>query len=417
VDGRGGGGLELSLDSQLAAIDGTRVMLADSRRRPIWTLPEASNPPKDGSHVFLCLDAVVQESLQNAVAEAVRQYGAKWGAGVVVDPMTGEVLAMSSVPSFDPGDYQRVPAEARTDRTISLPYEPGSALKPVYAAAAVDAGLVSYQTQIFCENGTYAATKGGRISDHGQHYGHLTVEDVVVFSSNIGMAKIGEKLGNRAMFGIAGRFGLGIRSGIELPGESPGIVRPLARWDGYSLRRVPFGQEISVTALQMAMAFSALANGGQLMQPRLVDHICGADGRVVWQSYPKAIRQVVKPTTAAQTLAVLQQVVERGTGKACKLDRWTSFGKTGTAQIPGRKGYIDGAFAGTFVGGAPARQPRVLCVISIYWPDKAKGYYGAKVAAPAVKKVLEQTLTYLNVPPDKSGEGWTASTGYAAAPR
>ena len=414
-DGRGGGGLELSMDGHLAAADGRRVMLADAFRRPIWPVPESSRPPRDGHNVFLCLDAVIQEYLQAAVAESVQSFDAKWGTGVVVDPSTGEILAMCSLPSFNPRRFNHTGAARRTNRAVCVPYEPGSAFKPIVAAAAVDAGLVTYQSQIFCENGVYHAHRGGRISDHGQHYGYLTAEDVVVHSSNIGMAKIGEKLGNRGQHEVVRRFGFGAKTGLRLPGESAGIIRPLRKWDGYSMRRVPFGQEISVTALQLAMAFSALANGGVLMQPRLVDHVRNAEGQVVWRSRPRVLRRVLKPSVAAQTLAVLQEVVERGTGKRCRLTRWTSFGKTGTAQIPGPGGYVDGAYVGTFVGGAPAGEPRALCLISVYWPDRSKGYYGAKVAAPYVKEVLERTLTYLNVPADRPGVDWPGSMGLAAA--
>jgi len=400
-DGQGGGGVELALDKRLSAIEGRRVMLADAGRRPIWPLAAESRPPSDGSNVFLTIDTLIQESLDIAVNEAAAKYGAKWATGVVMDPRTGDVLAMSSSPGFDPAQFSQTSADNCTNRAVSLPFEPGSALKPVFAAAAVDAGVVNFQTVLFCENGEYFAAKGGRISDHGSRYGDLTVEDIVVHSSNIGMAKVGEKLGNARQFEIAKRFGFDSTTGIELPGESAGILRPLNRWDGYSLRRVPFGQEISVTALQLTNAFCAMSNGGVLMKPRLVSHIVRQDGEVVWRSEPQAIRRVLKPSTATQILAVLEQVVERGTGKACKLSKWTCFGKTGTAQIAGRGGYVDGAFVGTFVGGAPVSNPRLVCLISVYWPDKRKGYYGAAVAAPYVKKVLEFSLTHLDVAPDK----------------
>ena len=416
-DGVGAGGLELSFDRQLTAADGRRVILADARRRPIWPVAEESRCPADGSNVFLCLDAVIQEALQQAVNESVEQFDAQWGAGVVLDPRTGDVLAMCSAPSYDPADYQHATAARRTNRAICTPYEPGSALKPIYAAAAVEAGLVGYQTQVFCENGVYHAPRGGRITDHGQQYGYLTVEDVVVFSSNIGMAKIGEKLGNRAMYETARRFGFGQKSTVGLPGESGGIVRPVRKWDGYSLRRVPFGQEISVTTLQLATAFAALTNGGLLMRPRLIDHIRNADGQVVWRNPPKVVRRVLKPSVAAQSLAALTQVVERGTGKRCKLEHWTSFGKTGTAQVPGPGGYPPGQYVGSFIGGAPASAPRVLCLVSIYRPNHRKGYYGAKVAAPFVKEVLEKSLRYLGVPPDRPGSVWPQDGNVAAASR
>jgi cell division protein FtsI/penicillin-binding protein 2 len=400
-DGQGGGGVELALEKRLSAVDGKRVMLADAGRRPIWPLAAESRPPTDGSNVFLTIDTLIQESLDAAVNEAGEKYGAKWVTGVVMDPRTGDVLAMSSSPGFDPSQFSTTSADNRANRAVSLPFEPGSAFKPIVAAAAVDAGVVNFRTVLFCENGIYHAIKGGTISDHGSHYGDLTVEDIVVHSSNIGMAKVGEKLGNKKLFEIAKLFGFDSTTGIELPGESAGILRSLSKWDGYSLRRVPFGQEISVTALQLANAFCALSNGGVLMKPRLVSHIVRPDGEVIWRSEPQAIRRVLKPSTATQILAVLEQVVERGTGKLCKLTRWSCAGKTGTAQIARHGKYPDGAFTGSFIGIAPVSNPRLVCLISVYWPDKKKGHFGATVAAPYVKKVLEFSLTHLDVAPDK----------------
>lgn len=418
LDGRAGGGLELAQDRHLASVDGRRVMLADAFRRPIWPLAEKSTQPRDGGHVFLTLDMIVQDYLQQAVTESVERFGAKWGTGVVVNPNTGEILAMCSAPNFDPNRFNRTDPPSRVNRAITVPFEPGSVAKPIFAAAAVDAGLLRYDTKIFCENGVYHAHRGGRLTDHGHHYGWLTVEDIVVKSSNIGMAKVGEKLGNKGIYEAARRFGLGQRTAVGLPGQSPGILRDLRKWDGYSLRRVPFGQEISATALQMTMAFCPLVNGGLLVAPRLVDHLTDAGGRVVWRGQTEVVRRVLSPATARQSLAVLRQVVERGTGKACRLARWTSFGKTGTGQIPGPGGYVEGAYTGSFIGGAPATGPRVLCMISIYWPEKSRGYYGGKVAAPYVRQVLERTLDYLDVQADNPAwVGRTEATGRLAGGR
>ncbi|MHC4985283.1 MAG: peptidoglycan D,D-transpeptidase FtsI family protein [Planctomycetota bacterium] len=308
---------------------------------------------------------------------------------------------MTSAPSFSPAEYGAEPSEHRTNRAISTPFEPGSVAKPLFAAAAVDTGELDYDSLIDCEGGVYHARRGGRISDHGSSYGRISLADVVVYSSNIGMAKVGEHLGNGRLYAAARRFGFGTRTDVGLPGESGGIVRPADVWDGYSMRRVPFGQEISVTPLQLAMGFSALANGGLLLKPMLVDHVRDSAGNVVWRQEPTVVRRVLSPRAAADTLEVLRQVVERGTGKACQLDGWSSFGKTGTAQIPGRGGYVDGAYTGTFIGGGPVGAPRAICLISIYWPDRAKGYYGSTVAAPYVRRVLQRTLSYLGVPQDE----------------
>jgi cell division protein FtsI (penicillin-binding protein 3) len=280
-------------------------------------------------------------------------------------------------------------------------------LKPLFAAAAVQRGVVSWASRIDCENGVYRAHRGGRISDHGHSYDALCLRDVVIRSSNIGMAKIGEMLGNDRLYRIARQFGFGEPTGVELPAESPGILRDLHKWDGYSLRRVPFGQEISVTTLQLAMAFSSLANGGILHRPRLIHHIAGPDGKKRHLPVGPS-RRVLSRRVAAEALDVLRGVVEdeHGTGRRCRLDRWTSFGKTGTAQVPDRHGYNDRDYMGSFVGGAPAERPAVLCVISIYKPDRTLGYYGGTVAAPYVGQVLAQSLEYLDVRPDRPREAW-----------
>ena len=412
LDGRPGGGLELALNKHLAARDGRRVVLSDACRRAIWPVADESLQPQDGRNVYLTLDASIQGFLSAAVAEAVEKFHCDktWGVGVVVEPSTGKILAMCSVPSFDPNRFNTAEPDTRTNRAITTPYEPGSVFKPLIAAAAVQAGAATWETQLFCENGMYRARKGGRISDHGHRYGYLTLTDIVVYSSNIGMAKVGEKLGNTRLHAIVGRYGFGQATDIRLPGESPGQVRPLRRWDGYSLRRVPFGQEISVSALQLTMAFCALANGGELVRPRLVDKVTDARHNVLWRSRRQVVRRVLSPTVSRQAVAVMQQVVQRGTGKACQMTHWTSFGKTGTAQVSGRDQdgrfrYLDGEYVGSFVGGAPIKNPRVICLISIYRPDSAKGYYGSKVAAPYVRQVLAQTLAYLKVPPDKPAWG------------
>ncbi len=400
-DNVAGGGLELSQDKHLAPVNGVQVAVADVRRRPLWPVAGKSVMPSDGNNVFLCLDAVIQGYLQRAVAESVELFDAKWATGVVVDPNTGQILAMSSAPTFDPNIYNRSQPNQQVNRAISVPYEPGSVAKPLFAAWAVNAGVMTYRTRIFCENGSYYSRGGGRLGDH-KSYGNLTLREVVVYSSNIGMAKVGEALGNRRLWAAAKRFGLGEKSGIWLPGESRGAVRPLRRWNGYSMRRVPFGHEISTTALQLAMAFSSLANGGLLLKPRIVDHIRGPAGEITWRSRREVVRRVLSPSVAAESLGVLRDVVEGGTGKACRMARWTSFGKTGTAEIGGPGGYIEGAYTASFVGGAPASSPKVICLISVYWPDKSRGYYGGTVAAPRVKRVLEQTLWYLGVPPDRA---------------
>ncbi len=404
IDGQPGGGLELTLDKHLAATDGKRVILADARRRPIWPLVADSKPAVDGGHVMLTIDAVIQGYLQQAVASSVEKFDAEWGTGIVIDPQSGEILAMCSAPTFNPNNYNTANPAHFANRAINSPFEAGSVLKPIFAAAAVQTGRVTYDTEIHCEDGVRSARGHGRISDHGKSYGLMSLTDVIVNSSNIGMSKIGDVLGNRLLYQITRSFGFGRPTGISLPAEEPGQVRPLAKWDGYSTWRVPFGQEVSVTPIQLIMSYGAFANGGLLLKPKLIESLTDSSGNVVQRNPRRVVRRVLTREVADESLDVLAQVVQRGTGRACRLSRWTSFGKSGTAQIPGPGGYPPGRYAGTFIAGAPAKNPRVLCLISIYLPDPEKGYYGAVVAAPYVKQVLERTLTHLDVPTDSPGE-------------
>ncbi|MCY2929149.1 MAG: penicillin-binding protein 2 [Planctomycetota bacterium] len=402
-DGNGGAGVEQTFQKILAAENGVQVMSSDSRRRATGLIAEDCRPPRDGSSVFLTIDERIQKTLETALAEAVETHKAMWATGVVVDPHNGDVLAMSSTPTFDPNTYQSAEIAHFANRAISMPFEPGSVAKGLFAALAVEAGVVNWDTKFVCE-GTYSAPGGGRVGCHGHAHGTLTVAECVIYSCNVGMAKIGEKMGNRKLYDGAAAFGLGQRTGIPLPGESPGQMRPLKRWDGYSTRRIPFGQEISTTALQLVMAYSALANGGELLEPRLIDCVqdpAGQPDRRPRQTLP---RRVISPKLSTQALKVLQQVVENehSTGTACRLSKWTSWGKTGTAQVsatPPAKGYIEGAYTGSFLGGAPVENPRAICLISVYRPSK--GHFGAEVAAPYVKKVLEEAMVRLRVPPDK----------------
>lgn len=396
-----GGGIHSALARAIQAQAGKRIVRGDAGRRPIWGAFELSERPIDGCNVYTSIDVNIQQALEESLAEAAEAASAKWATGVVINPWTGDVLAMASVPTFDPNHFSDTPSEHMQNRAITMPYEPGSALKTMFAASAVEKGLMTYQTHIDCENGTYYAHRGGRITDHGNQYGSIPLWRVIVKSSNIGMAKVGERFGARGLYETAREWGFGEETGIGLPGESPGILRDLDMWDGYSVRRVPFGQEISTTALQVAMAYGAVANGGILMKPRLAMRITDPQGRELWASQPTAVRRVLSPAVAAETLDVLADVVEKGTGKNARMDRWVAWGKTGTAQIAGPGGYVDGAYTGTWVGGAPKSRPAAVCLISIYWPDRHKKYYGGTVAAPYVKDVLEKTLTYLHVMPDR----------------
>ncbi len=404
IDGVAGDGVELQADRWLSAREGIKILRGDAARRGRYAYLEHYLPPEDGKHVVLTLDVVIQGFLEQALAETAEHYAAQAAWGVVMDPNTGEILALGSVPSFDPNRYSQATPEQRRNRALVDPYEPGSCFKPFIAVGAVQLQKATLASSFFCHYGLYRAYRGGTIRDFpGTRYGEIPLSEIVIKSSNIGMAKVGELLGNRLLYQIAEAFGFGQRTNLDLPGEDPGRLVPVRRWSSYATRRMPFGQgPIMVTALQIAAAFSAIANGGELLQPHIIERVLDAEGKVVFQARRQRVRRVLTREVSRQFIdEVLVNVVERGTGRSCRLNCWKVLGKTGTAQIGGPQGYEEHAYTATFVGAAPARHPAAVCVISVYRPEYSRGYTGGKVAAPAVKDVLEKTLTYLDVPPDR----------------
>ena len=404
IDGQAGGGIELQADRWLAGRDGKKVIHCDAARRGRYANVVEYRPPVDGKNVILTLDVSIQGFLEDALCETADRFGAEAAMGVVMDPNTGAILAIASAPSFDPNQYRTTPPARRRNRAVTDPYEPGSVFKPFIAAGAVQMGKASLGTTFYCHHGLYRAHRGGTIRDFpGTSLGRTPLSEIVIKSSNIGMAKLGERLGNEPLCRIASAFGFGRRSGVDLPGECPGRLVHPRRWTGYATRRMPFGQgPVMVTTVQLANAFSAIANGGELLRPRLIDRVIDADGKVLFENRRHRIRRVLSVEVARRFIdEVLVNVVERGTGKRCRLERWSVFGKTGTAQIGGPDGYEEHAYTATFMAGAPASAPAVVCVISIYRPEYGRGYTGGKVAAPCVRGVLEKTLPYLDVPPDK----------------
>jgi cell division protein FtsI/penicillin-binding protein 2 len=402
-DGRGLEGVELRYDAHLRSRDGRRVSIYDarSRRRPIWSRLDRGSRPQDGGDVVLTLDAVVQSFLEDQIAETVTKFEAESGVGVVMSPITGDILAMGQYPTFDPNRYAASPPEARRNRVIGDALEPGSTFKPYVASGALANGFVSPGERIFCHLGQHYF--GGRLIHDSSPRGELTFEEILSKSSNIGMAIIGQRMGNQTIHRTVRSFGFGSPTGVDLPGEASGLVAPLARWTSYSTTSVPFGQEIAVTAIQLATGLCAIVNGGTLLKPRVTKALLGPDGELL-ESFdgPQVIRRVMPPDVADyMAQKVLLGVVKNGGGKTAALSDWQVLGKTGTAQIAyaDRPGYEPEAYMSSFIGAAPAENPQVVVVVMIRKPNPKLGYYGSKVAAPAVGRILEKTLSYLGVPP------------------
>jgi cell division protein FtsI/penicillin-binding protein 2 len=328
---------------------------------------------------------------------------------------------MVSLPDFDPAEARHTDPKRFYNRALTDQFEPGSIIKPIVMAIALDTGAVSRNTTIFCENGNYWGRGFGRIGEYRQGFGHLTVREILVNSSNIGMAKVGQRLGPARLYEGLTLFGFGRSVGIRLPGEAEGQLWPTSEWTGYSVTRIPFGQEISVTALQMLRAFCMLASGGRLVQPHLVKAMVAADGTMKdMRPSPLRVGYVIKRDVAEWVVrTALTGVVNEGTGKRANLEQWQVFGKTGTAQIakPDGRGYEHRAYIASFVCGAPAEDPRVVVLVSLRRPNVSlgKGYTGGTVAAPVAAAILKKTLQYLEVPPRPQPTIAADSTGVSVA--
>ena len=358
--------------------------------------------PVEGSRVELTIDADIQAATERELAAGVAAAGAASGTAVVLDPHTGEVLALANVPTYNPNNPGSGTDQGKSDRfrnrAISDPYEPGSTFKAMLAAAAFQENATRPSEMFDCENGSY---RFGDAVVHDSHpHGMLSFAQVIQYSSNIGAAKVGDRLGKDRLYKYIRAFGFGARTGIELPDETRGLLRPVSTWARIDVATHSYGQGMSVTPLQMASAFGALANGGALMQPFAVRRVVSASGDVLVENQPHMVAQVVSAEAAATTTALLQRVVEAegGTGTRARLDDFPVAGKTGTAQKvdPKTHRYSDKIIA-SFAGYVPADDPRLVIVVVIDEPTAAR--FGGIVAAPIFRTIAEATLPMVGVYP------------------
>jgi cell division protein FtsI/penicillin-binding protein 2 len=407
-DNRGLSGIELEYDEKLRGSAGQNIFFADARRRPIQ-LRQQSSVLTDGVGIILTIDSAIQQFTRAELLKQYESFEAEAATAIVASAKTGAILAMVSLPDFDPGDIGSADPETLRNRVITDQFEPGSMIKPIVVAIAIDSGVIRKDDKIFCENGNYYGTGFGRINEYRNHrYGNLSVREVLIKSSNIGMAKIGQKMGRDKLYNGLKHFGFADTTGVELPGEVGGLLRPTYNWTGYSVTRIPYGYEINVTAMQMLRAFCILASGGRAVQPYLVKAIVDSKGEIInlRQSAPD-VGYIIKPEVAKWIVndclvGVVNERDNGGTGWRAKLDKWQVFGKTGTANIAkvGVKGYEDNSNLASFIAGAPAEDPAVVVLVSIRKPNGrlGKGDSGGVVASPVVGRILEKTLNYLRVP-------------------
>lgn len=408
-DGSGIEGIELSLDGHLRGTDGVRETIRDARRRALLQAAEAPTPPADGGHVVLTIDSEIQRIVEEALAEQVGAFEAQSGLAIVMDVAGGQILAMANHPTFDLNhpitdavSGEPVSVDTRRNRAITDPIEPGSTIKLLIASGALDGGYVNLEEKIDCNNGRPFRFPGRTLTD-SHACGVINLTDIITHSSNIGMGKIAMRMGAPALHDTLTRFGLGAESGIELPGEGRGVLRPVRQWSKLTPTSVAIGYEVSMTPLQLVNAYAGSLNDGVQLRPKLVKAILAADGRLV-SSFddPEPVRRVSSIDTARyMSREALVSVVERGNVRTALDGPYRVLGKTGTARLlrADRSGYETGAYLSLFVGAAPVFDPQVVTVVMIRRPNARLGYYGAKVAAPVAGKILAQTLAYLGVEP------------------
>lgn len=412
IDGEGRGGVEQSLNHLIQGQPGRRRLVRDALGRIVEVNFDPANEPRRFDAVALTIDLPIQMVVERELDAVMKEWQPQAASAIVLDPRSGELLAMASRPTYSPSDLGKIPLEAWKNQAINVVYEPGSTLKPMIVAWGLQRGLIQRDDKYNCENGKWQM--GGRLLHDHHPYGVLSLADVLVKSSNIGMAKIGTKMTNAELFRATLIFGFGRPTGVDLPGEVSGIVRPLDQWNSYSTGSVPMGQEIAVTPMQLITAHASLANGGRLITPQILKGVRGQgddDNSPFYASAdepglsvpPRLVTRTIEDKIARWVIEEpMLAVVERGTGQRAKLPGWEVFGKTGTAQKTdsetGR--YSETDYIASFLCGAPAKNPRALVLVVVDQPSTGESHQGGRVAAPAARNILKRTLLHLRVSPD-----------------
>jgi len=400
-DHHGIDGVEATMDEYLRGQDGYRYIEHNRAGQEIVLYRGQERAPRNGCQVQLTIDLNLQTIVENEIDAAMREYRPQKASIILMRPQTGEILAMANRPHFDLNQRSEAKPEQMKNRAIIDMMEPGSTFKIVVAAAALNEGKVHLDSTIFCENGIW--NYGGRpLHDH-KAYGELSVQDVLVKSSNIGAAKLALGLGEQKFYEYIRRFGFGERTGVELPGEIPGLIRAPQNWSKISITRIPMGHEIGVTPLQMTTAMATIANDGKLVTPRIVKSITSFDGKTISSLSPVALRQVISEKTAHQIGTALRGVVsDRGTAAAAAVPGFTIAGKTGTAQkVDPKGGYEHGKYVVSFTGYLPADHPEFvgLVVLDDAKTEKPELNYGGLVAGPIFSRIAEKAARYLDLAP------------------
>ncbi len=401
MDDNGLEGLEIAFDKYLKGNPVKLTWTQDAKRKRLSPQADADQMGQgESANLILTIDSRLQHLAEVQLQEAVRDKGARGGVAVIMDPRTGEILAMANEMGFDPNNFSAYQTGAGKNRAITDCFDPGSIFKPFTIAGALEEGVAKETDRIFCENGNYRVTDRVIHEAKRHRYGYLTVREVVKYSSNIGSTKIAEKLGKEKFYHYITKFGFGMKTGIDLPGESPGLLRPVEQWAKIDAATVAFGQGISVTPIQMVTALSAIANDGVLMKPFIVRAIVDKNGQIVRAYRPTVVRRVVSSQTARRLTAMMVDVVGApdGTGKNARIENMPVAGKTGTAQKFdfARRVYSSQKVRTSFLGFFPADNPQIAIMVMLDEPQKDR--WGGVAAAPVFKKIGEQILTCFRTP-------------------
>jgi cell division protein FtsI/penicillin-binding protein 2 len=408
IDNLGIEGVERAFNSHLVGSPGEMEYRVDARGKVLGALGTIMTLPEDGKDLVLTLDADFQSILEEELSAAVSEFEAESGMAILTSPQSGEILAMANIPLYDPNAFGKFAAGMRRNRTVTDHFEPGSTFKLVAISGAIEESIYSPDDRIFCENGSIEVA-GGTIRDTHPN-GWLTVNEIMSQSSNIGVVKIAREIGQAGLFKYVRLFGFGSETAGGFPGESPGDVRHPSKWSRRSLETISIGQEIGVTALQMVAAYGAVANGGELLAPRITMPGNGASGP------REVVRRVVSEETATYVSHILESVVSDGTGSNASVPGYRVAGKTGTAQKakPGGAGYDPQKYVSSFIGFLPVGYPEFLCLVVV---DSPKGiHWGSQVAAPVFSRVMNRILSLRKTPMRHRVAQREDDTRYSSAP-
>ncbi len=393
IDNKGIEGVELRYHGTLSTSGGKVLLSRDASGK---TLSQGVDMEYRGNNLVLTIDEGLQYIVETELDNAIEKWRAVAAAAIMMDPLTGDILALANRPSFNPNSLSGSKNFERRNRAITDCYEPGSTFKIIIGTAALEEKVVTLDTPFDCSRGVVEV--GRRVIHDAHKHGLLTFKEVIQKSSNVGSVMVGMKLGKERIYKYAKAFGFGEKTGIDLPGEVSGLIRPPEKWSGVSIGSVPIGQEVAVTPLQVLRAYSAIANGGLLVTPHVASRVISPDGKTIW-TFTGETKRVLSQRTAETFRDILKTVTEEGgTAKSAAVSGNNVAGKTGTAQMvdPHTRRYSKEKFISSFVGFVPADSPRIAMIVVIYEPRGQ--IYGGVVAAPVFKKIAENALSYLEVP-------------------